>query len=188
MSYGFLINVYDVGELQEDGTMKIVPAIYKGESHYDPPFMPPFHYGDHPENKTGLKSLVPYDVLIFHTTLAYRGTKNRYVIGGFYVSAKKQVGNLDAQELIDYAENPHVQSNDLTATIYKCRELFFDPRDFYLKPPLLFSKELADMLGLNIKWKTKHTPYQQIAWATRAVRKISHRKLQQLFMHWRQHG
>ena len=188
MSSGFLINVYDPGKLYADGTYKIIPAKYKGKLHYDPLFTQPWHYGDHPENKVGLKSLVPWDVLLFHTTLAFDKEPNRYIIGGFYVKSKVLVGNLDKQDLMDYAENPHVQENDFTATIYKCQELFFDPTKFYITPPLLFNKKVAELLKLNVKWKEAHTPYQQIAWATRAVRKVDYRTLQNLFMYWRTNG
>ena len=188
MSYGFLINVYDPGILFPDGTYQIKPAKYKGDLHYDPPFMPPYHYGDHPENKMGLKSLRPYDVLIFHTTLKDEHESNRYIIGGFYVKETVLVGNMNEQELMDYQNNPHVDKGDLTATIYKAETLFFDKYRFYLEKPLLFTTNLADILKLKVKWNQKHTPYQQIAWATRAVRKIDNNTLNLLHNYWRTYG
>jgi len=183
---GFLINVYNKSNLLDTGIFYPVAVKYRGHSHIDPLPFTPFCYGDHPENKTGLKGLEIGDALIFHTTLFDSNETQRYIIGGMVVGSINLVKNLSSSTKERYTYNPHIFHNDEEATFYyNCKSLFpwqirQTRRILYLRPPLPFNKPLANALDLNIQWKPEHTPYQQIAWSTRAVRKVSSDKVELL--------
>lgn len=182
---GFLINVYDKGMIYKNNTYTISPVIYRGHLHIDPVVTPPYCYGDHPENKVGLKSFQLGDALIFHSTLIdEKRSPYRYIIGGMKIGSIKKVRDLNKREKKKYQENPHVFHKDEMATLYYDIEpLFQDEITYYenpnpyLKIALPFTAQIANDIGLKIHWKKQFKPYQQIAWSTRAVRKIEEDKV-----------
>ena len=186
MPKGFMINVYKGGSLFNNGQYSLLPIKgYQGipTEHDDPSAEQPYCYGDHPENKGGLKKIEVGDYLIFHVTLTHYATQEtaRYITGGFKIRLIIKVGHLTMGDKECYLHNWHVKHNDMTATLYTAEKLIPHTKEMFMRRPLLFSVALADELKLKIKEREGYSEHRRIAYATRAVRKLEQQELNILF-------
>lgn len=158
----------------------LIPYVYL-YNHPDPLF-DEFTYGEStPSRVVKLKETKKGDYVFFHTSI--RGQK--YVTAYYVVDrVKDTVVAIKNQNIRSKYNNPHMsemmggkrpkESDDVI--------LFGDPiLSRKLKVPLLFNKELAKKLSLNIQFPIKRTETQAIGSATRAWRELSAKDVGILF-------
>ena len=138
-------------------------------THPDPLFNE-FTYGDIEQRARHLKKLKPGTYVFFHTS-----KHGKKLITAYYV-VDRVIDTVDAcnnRLICDKYKNPHIAEYGQK----KCTDdaiLFGDPiTSRVLEKPLLFDRELANRLSLNINFPQNKSDTQTIGSATRAWRTLT---------------
>jgi len=158
----------------------LIPYVYL-YGHRDPLFKE-FTYGESGTRAKKLKNDVcKGDYVFFHTSIS--GKKN---ITAYYV-ADRVVDTVEAikdKNIIAKFKNPHI-SELISGKVTEKENnviLFGDPiTSKILERPLLFDRNLADKLSLNIKFPKGKTETQAIGSSTRSWRELTGKDIKVLF-------
>jgi len=137
------------------------------------PLIDEFTYGD--INQRGKKLL--YDVEKGDYLFLHTSQRSKRVITAYYVVAEvlKVSEAYNDRKIRDKYKNPHLTRYQDYGEQYKNDVIVFgDPiRSKKLEPPLIFNRQLADMLSLDIPYHDNKTELQDISSATRQWRNLT---------------